>query len=93
MTFDEAISKVIDIIPEEQITEFDEVVETLKNENTSSADAVDWEAKYRELSEVYKKRFKESLNTEVRTDVTEDEKEEEPKTVDVGSLDFSAETE
>lgn len=93
MTFDEAISKVIDIIPEERIAEFDEVIDTLKNENTSSENAEDWEAKYRELSEVYKKRFKEYLNTEVRTDVTEDEKEEKPKKVDVGSLDFSAETE
>lgn len=93
MTFDEAISRVIDIIPEEQIVEFDDVVETLKKGNTSSANTDDWEAKYRELSEVYKKRFKESLNAEVRTDVTEDEREEEPKTVDVSSLDFSAETE
>lgn len=93
MTFEDAIAKVVDIIPDERIAEFDEVVETLKSGNASSSDVDDWESKYRELSEVYKKRFKESLNTEIRTDVREDEQEEEPETVDVGSLDFSAETE
>lgn len=93
MTFEDAVSKVIDLIPDERIAEFDEVVETLKSGNASSSNADDWESKYRELSEVYKKRFKESLNTEVKTDVSEDESEEEPETVDVGSLDFSAETE
>lgn len=53
----------------------------------------DWETKYRELSEIYKKRFKETIGEEVRTDVKADEEMEEPETVDVRDIDFNADTE
>lgn len=92
MTFDEAIAKVIEIIPNEKVSDFDEVLATIKNvQKTDGVD--DWETKYNELAEKYKKRFTESLNTEPEKEEpekTEIEVEVEP-TVD--NLDFSAESE
>lgn len=93
MEFKEAVEKVIDLIPNERIAEFDEVIETLKKGASNDAGGEDWEAKYRELSEIYKKRFKETIGEEIRTDVKADEEMEEPESVDVRDIDFNAETE
>ena len=92
MTFDEAIAKVVEIIPNDRVSDFDEVLATIKESQTTDG-VENWESKYNELAEKYKKRFTESLNTEAEKETetkTEVEVEIEP-TVD--NLDFSAESE
>lgn len=91
MTFDEALTKVVEIIPSEKMSDFDEVLETIKSSNTSNNS---WEEKYNDLVEKYKKRFTDSLNKEPEK---ENEKTETKVEVEieptVDNLDFSAESE
>lgn len=89
MTLEEAIKKVVEIIPSEKVTEFDEVLETIRS-STVAETSENWEEKYRELESLYKKRFIESL-TDVRE--TDKPKEDENETVEIKDLDFSADTE
>lgn len=95
MTFDEAIEKVLELVPDEKLAEFSETIDVIKNsQNTDSGE--DWEKKYRELSTEYRKRFIESLNKdtiiEEKTE-TKDDTEEEEKEIEIKDLDFSADTE
>ena len=93
MTLEEAITEVVNIIPSERVTEFDEVLETIRT-STVADTSENWEDKYRELEAVYKKRFIESL-TDIREPVKETEKpvEKEKESVEIKDLDFSADTE
>lgn len=94
MDFKEAIEKVVEIIPDDRLTEFTEVIDTIKAGNAIESGAEDWETKYKELSSEYKKRFIENLNTEVMTDEKpEVDKPDKPEEVSLKDLDFSAETE
>lgn len=94
MTLEEAITEVVGIIPSERVTEFDEVLETIRT-STVPDTSENWEKKYSELEAVYKKRFVESLTgvgDTVKT-VKEEDKKEEKESVDIKDLDFSADTE
>ena len=95
MTFDEAIKKVLELVPDEKLAEFSETIDVIKNsQNTDSGE--DWEKKYKELSIEYRKRFIDSLNKgpgiEEKTE-TKDDTEEEEKEIEIKDLDFSADTE
>ena len=90
MTLEEAIKKVLEIIPSEKVTEFDEVLETIRK-STVSESSENWEEKYRELESLYKKRFVESLS-EIR-DPDKQEENEESGSIEIKDLDFSADTE
>lgn len=90
MTFDEAISKVVEIIPSERMGEFDEVLETIKTSQTTD----NLEEKYNDLVEKYKKRFTDSLNKEPENKEAEtDTKVEVEIEPTVDNLDFSADSE
>ena len=95
MTFDEAIEKVLELVPDEKLAEFSETIDVIKNsQNTDSGE--DWEKKYRELSTEYRKRFIDSLNKDTAIEEkteTKDDTEEEEKEIEIKDLDFSADTE
>lgn len=94
MTFEEAIKKVLELVPDEKLTEFSETIDVIKNSQKS--DGEDWEKKYKELSEEYRKRFIDSLNRDSDIDdkpENSDNDENEEKEVDIKDLDFSADTE
>lgn len=91
MTFDEALSKVVEIIPSERMGDFDEVLETIKTSKTTDNS---WEEKYNDLVEKYKKRFTDSLNKEPENKESEtDTKVEVEIEPTVDNLDFSADSE
>ena len=91
MTLEEAMKAVVDIIPSEKVTEFDEVLETIRK-STVPETSENWEEKYKELESLYKKRFVESL-TDIKDPAKNEEKETEIESVEIKDLDFSAETE
>lgn len=91
MTLEEAMKAVVDIIPSEKVTEFDEVLETIRK-STVPETSENWEEKYKELESLYKKRFVESL-TDIKDQAKNEEKETEIESVEIKDLDFSAETE
>lgn len=97
MTFNEAIEKVLELVPDEKLTEFSETIDVIKNsQNTDSGE--DWEKKYKELSIEYRKRFIDSLNKdpgiEEKTETkVKDDTEEDEKDIEIKDLDFSADTE
>nr|DAN94250.1 MAG TPA: hypothetical protein [Caudoviricetes sp.] len=91
MTFDEALAKVVEIIPSERMGDFDEVLETIKTSQTTENS---WEEKYNDLVEKYKKRFTDSLNKEPENKEAEtDTKVEVEIEPTVDNLDFSADSE
>lgn len=90
MTFDEALAKVVEIIPSERMSDFDEVLETIKTSQTTDNS---WEEKYNDLVEKYKKRFTDSLNKDEETNEDTDTKVEVEIEPTVDNLDFSADSE
>lgn len=91
MTFDEALEKVVEIIPSEKMSDFDEVLETIKTSQTTDNS---WEEKYNDLVEKYKKRFTDSLNKEPENKESEtDMKVEVEIEPTVDNLDFTADSE
>lgn len=91
MTLEEAMEKVVEVIPSEKVTEFDEVLETIRK-STVPETSENWEEKYRELETLYKKRFVESLS-EIKEPEKQDDVETETESVEIRDLDFSADTE
>lgn len=90
MTFDEALTKIVEIIPSEKMGDFDEVLETVKSSQTNDNS---WEEKYNDLVEKYKKRFTDSLNKEVDKEETKTDNNNDEIEPTVDNLDFSAESE
>lgn len=98
MTLDEALAKVVEIIPSEKMSDFDEVLETIKTSQTTDNS---WEEKYNDLVEKYndlvekyKKRFTDSLNKEPENKESEtDAKVEVEIEPTVDNLDFTADSE
>lgn len=90
MTREEALSQIIDAL--ENVEDFDEALTVLR---TPTEDETTWKAKYDDLAEKYKTRFKEVVMTQ-NSAVLEKPIEEpitpEPVTK-LEDLDFSAETE
>lgn len=90
MTREEALSQIIDAI--ENVEDFDEALTVLR---TPTEDETTWKAKYDDLAEKYKTRFKEVIMTQ-NSGALEKPIEEpiapEPVTK-LEDLDFSAETE
>lgn len=90
MTREEALTQIIDAL--ENVEEFDEALTTLR---TPTEDETTWKAKYDDLAEKYKTRFKEEIMTQnsgvlkkpIEKPITP---EPVPKLED---LDFSGETE
>ena len=93
MTFNEAIEKVLELVPDEKLSEFSETIDVIKNSQSADVSGEDWEKKYKELSAEYRKRFLESLNKDVLEDEERETEEEEEEDVDIRDLDFSADTE
>lgn len=92
MTREEALSTIIDAL--DDVEKFDEALNVLRTD-TGAEEATTWKAKYNDLSEKYKARFKAEI-MEQPTQALE-KPAEEPIVPDVtptlDSLDFSAETE
>lgn len=90
MTREEALSQIIDAL--ENVEDFDEALTVLR---TPMEDEITWKAKYDDLAEKYKTRFKEGIMTQ-NSNALEKPIEEpitpEPVTK-LEDLDFSAETE
>lgn len=59
MTREEALTQIIDAL--ENVEEFDEALTTLR---TPTEDETTWKAKYNDLAEKYKTRFKEEIMTQ-----------------------------
>lgn len=92
MTREEALSMIIDAL--DDVEQFDEALNVLRTE-TGAEDATTWKAKYNDLSEKYKARFKAEI-MEQPTQALEKPSEEPvvpEATPTLDSLDFSAETE
>lgn len=90
MTREEALTMIVDAL--NNVEEFDEALTVLR---TPTEDEITWKAKYDDLAEKYKARFKEEIMTQ---NVGALEKPiEEPITPEpvtkLEDLDFSAETE
>ena len=92
MTREEALSMIIDTL--DNVEEFDEALAVLRTD-TGTEEATTWKAKYNDLSEKYKARFKEEIMNQPAQAL--EKPEEEPIVPEVtptlDSLDFSAETE
>lgn len=91
MTREEALSMIIDAL--DDVEKFDEALNVLRTE-TGEEEAT-WKAKYNELSEKYKARFKDEIMSQPSAAL---EKPEEKPIVPANvptldSLDFSGETE
>lgn len=90
MTREEALAMIVDAL--NNVEEFDEALTVLR---TPTEDETTWKAKYDDLAEKYKTRFKEEIMTQ-NASVLEKPVEEpvtpEPVTK-LDDLDFSAETE
>lgn len=90
MTREEALTQIIDALSD--VEDFDEALTVLK---TPTEDETTWKAKYDDLAEKYKTRFKEEIMTQ--NSGTLKKPIEEPITPEpvtrLEDLDFSAETE
>lgn len=92
MTREEALAMIIDAL--DDVEQFDEALNVLRTD-TGAEEATTWKAKYNDLSEKYKARFK----SEIMAQPTQalEKPTEEPivpeATPTLDSLDFSAETE
>lgn len=92
MTREEALSMIIDAL--DDVEQFDEALNVLRTD-TGAEEATTWKAKYNDLSEKYKARFKADI-MEQPTQALEKPAEEPivPEAAPtLDSLDFSAETE
>lgn len=92
MTREEALSMIIDAL--DNVEQFDEALNVLRTD-TGAEEATTWKAKYNDLSEKYKARFKADI-MEQPTQALEKPTEEPvvpEATPTLDSLDFSAETE
>lgn len=92
MTREEALAMIIDAL--DNVEEFDEALSVLRTD-TGSEEATTWKAKYNELSEKYKARFKDEIMNQPSQAL---EKPEEKPVVPTAaptldSLDFSGATE
>lgn len=92
MTREEALTMIIDAL--DDVEQFDEALNVLRTD-AGAEEATSWKAKYNDLSEKYKARFKAEI-MEQPTQALE-KPSEEPAVPDatptLDSLDFSAETE
>lgn len=92
MTREEALSMIIDAL--DDVEQFDEALNVLRTD-TGAEEATSWKAKYNDLSEKYKARFKAEI-MEQPTQALEKPSEEAivpDVTPTLDTLDFSAETE
>lgn len=92
MTREEALSMIIDAL--DNVEQFDEALNVLRTD-AGAEEATTWKAKYNDLSEKYKARFKADI-MEQPTQALEKPTEEPivpEATPTLDSLDFSAETE
>lgn len=83
MTFEEAITKVAEVL---DVTENEEVFEALKGDEANSGE---WEQKYNELKKKYTERFIEEITRKPQ----EKEEKEEKEEVKIEDLDFDGSTE
>lgn len=92
MTREEALSMIIDAL--DNVEDFDEALSVLRTD-TGSEEATTWKAKYNELSEKYKARFKDEIMNQPSQalDKPEEEPVVPPTTPKLNSLDFSGATE
>lgn len=92
MTREEALSMIIDAL--DNVEEFDEALSVLRTD-TGTEEATTWKAKYNELSEKYKARFKDEIMNQPSQAL--EKSEEEPvvptSAPKLDSLDFSGATE
>lgn len=92
MTREEALSMIIDAL--DDVEQFDEALNVLRTD-AGAEEATSWKAKYNDLSEKYKARFKAEIMEQPSQGL--EKPSEEPIVPDVtptlDSLDFSAETE
>ena len=92
MTREEALTMIIDAL--DNVEEFDEALSVLRTD-TGSEEATTWKAKYNDLSEKYKARFKDEIMNQPSQAL--DKPEEEPviptSAPTLDSLDFSGATE
>lgn len=90
MTREEALTMIVDAL--NNVEEFDEALTVLR---TPAEDEITWKAKYDDLAEKYKTRFKEEIMTQNAGAL--EKPAEEPVTPEpvtkLEDLDFSAETE
>ena len=94
MTREEALAMIIDAL--DNVEEFDEALNILRTDvGAEEAEATTWKAKYNELSEKYKARFKDEIMNQPSQAL--DKPEEEPviptSVPTLDSLDFSGATE
>ena len=92
MTREEALSMIIDAL--DDVEQFDEALNVLRTD-TGAEEATTWKAKYNDLSEKYKARFKaDSMEQPAQALEKPAEESVVPEaTPTLDSLDFSAETE
>lgn len=92
MTREEALAMIIDAL--DDVENFDEALNVLRTE-TGDVDATTWKQKYADLSEKYKKRFKDEVMNQASNAFEKPEEEEiVPETeTRLEELDFSGETE
>lgn len=92
MTREEALSMIIDAL--DNVEEYDEALAVLRTD-LGSEEATSWKAKYNDLSEKYKARFKAEIMNQPAQAI--EKPEEEPivpeSVLSLNALDFSAETE
>lgn len=92
MTREEALAMIIDAL--DDVEQFDEALNVLRTD-TGAEEATTWKAKYNDLSEKYKVRFKSEIMEQPKQAL--EKPTEEPvvpeATPTLDSLDFSAETE
>lgn len=88
MSFEEAINKLIDAIPD--VENYAEVIDVIRSGNSSNGE--DWKEKYEGLQEKYRARFKEEVNDSMKqapNSVIMPEDANEPKEITWNDLDFS----
>ena len=92
MTREEALAMIIDAL--DNVEEFDEALSVLRTDN-GSEEATTWKAKYNELSEKYKARFKEEIMNQTAQALEKPGEEPVVPTTapTLDSLDFSGATE
>lgn len=92
MTREEALSMIIDAL--DNVEEFDEALSVLRTD-AGTEEATTWKAKYNELSEKYKARFKDEIMNQPSQALEKPEEEPvvPPTVPKLDSLDFSGATE
>lgn len=92
MTREEALAMIIDAL--DNVEEFDEALSILRTD-TGSEEATTWKAKYNELSEKYKARFKDEIMNQPSQALEKPDEEPVIPTAapTLDSLDFSGATE